>query len=157
MERDGLIHREAMPNDARMKRIIVNKKALQYRDVVVADIKVAKLFTDIIMLEDHLQKSQSFWNLWNELFPVVEKLCTQKKDSLLRTQVRNVDQYYGGELDEIVTTYLLAFPWWQEGAHSWHTLQKENAAFLQGALLYLGSTQASLSKKSAQGQTFSTG
>lgn len=103
----------------------------------ISDI-VSKLFTDIIMLEDHLEKPRSFWNLWNELFPVVEKLCTQKKDSLLRTQGRNVDQYYGGELDEIVTTYLLAFPWWQEGAHSWHTLQKENAAFFTRGSAILG-------------------
>ena len=35
MEQNGLIHREAMANDARMKRIIVSDKALQYKDMVI--------------------------------------------------------------------------------------------------------------------------
>ncbi len=38
MEQNGLIHREAMANDARMKRIIVSDKALQYKDMVIEDI-----------------------------------------------------------------------------------------------------------------------
>lgn len=38
MERSGLIRREPLPQDARMKRIIVSDKALQYKDKVVADI-----------------------------------------------------------------------------------------------------------------------
>lgn len=103
----------------------------------ISDI-VAKLLTDIITLEDHLEKPQSFWHLWNELFPIVERLCMQKKDRLCSTQARSIDQYYGGELDEIVTTYLLAFPWWREGTHSWHTLQKENAAFFARSSAILG-------------------
>ena len=38
MEINGLIHREAMADDARLKRIILDEKALQYKDVVLADI-----------------------------------------------------------------------------------------------------------------------
>ena len=38
MEQGGLIRREVMADDGRMKRIIVNEKALQYKDVVIADI-----------------------------------------------------------------------------------------------------------------------
>ncbi len=38
MEKNGLIHREAMADDARLKRIILDEKALQYKDVVLADI-----------------------------------------------------------------------------------------------------------------------
>ena len=34
MEKNGLIYRQAMPNDARMKKIIVTDKALQYKDIV---------------------------------------------------------------------------------------------------------------------------
>lgn len=38
MEKNGLIYREAMASDARMKRIVVSEKALQYKDMVIADI-----------------------------------------------------------------------------------------------------------------------
>lgn len=38
MEQNGLIHREALPGDARRKRIIVSEKALSYKDDVMADI-----------------------------------------------------------------------------------------------------------------------
>ena len=99
---------------------------------------VARLLADIIILEDRVEKSQSFWHLWNELFPVIEGLCVREKDSLHNSQDRNMDQYYGGKLDEIVTTYLLAFPLWQDSAHSWHTLQKENTAFFMKASRMLG-------------------
>ena len=64
MERDGLIHREAMPNDARMKRIVVSKKALQYRDVVVAD---------ITHLEDELTHGISSEDM-DTFFSVMEKM-----------------------------------------------------------------------------------
>ena len=64
MERDGLIHREAMPNDARMKRIIVSEKALQYRDVVVAD---------ITHLEDELTRDISSADM-DTFFSVIEKM-----------------------------------------------------------------------------------
>lgn len=47
MEKNGLIHREPMASDARMKRIVVNEKALQYQDMVIADITA---------LEDELTK-----------------------------------------------------------------------------------------------------
>ena len=38
MEQNGLIRREALPGDARRKRIIVTEKALSYKDDVMADI-----------------------------------------------------------------------------------------------------------------------
>ena len=34
MELNGLIYREPMPNDARMKRIVVTEEATQYKDIV---------------------------------------------------------------------------------------------------------------------------
>lgn len=38
MERNGLIRREPMPYDSRLKKIIVTEKALQHREQVVADL-----------------------------------------------------------------------------------------------------------------------
>jgi len=64
MEKNGLIFREAIASDARMKRIVVSEKALQYKDMVIADITA---------LEDELTKDIS----QNELaifFKVIEKM-----------------------------------------------------------------------------------
>lgn len=38
MEREGLIRREPLPQDARCKRIVVTDKALAYKEAVMADI-----------------------------------------------------------------------------------------------------------------------
>ncbi len=64
MEQNGLIHREVMANDARMKRIIVSDKALQYKDMVIAD---------ITSLEDELTKGISK-NDMDIFFKVIEKM-----------------------------------------------------------------------------------
>ena len=39
MEREGLIRREAMPGDARRRRIVVCPKGLAYKDAVMEDIR----------------------------------------------------------------------------------------------------------------------
>ena len=38
MEQNGLIHGEAPAGEARLKRIVVSKKAMQYKDIVIEDI-----------------------------------------------------------------------------------------------------------------------
>ena len=38
MEKNGLISRQPIPDDARMKKIIVSEKALQYKDMVISNI-----------------------------------------------------------------------------------------------------------------------
>ena len=49
MEENGLIFRESLPNDGRMKKIVVTEKALQYKDIVMSDITQLEdeLTTDI--------------------------------------------------------------------------------------------------------------
>lgn len=64
MEKNGLIYREAMANDARMKRIVVSEKALQYKDMVIADITA---------LEEELTKDIS-QNELDIFFRVIEKM-----------------------------------------------------------------------------------
>lgn len=64
MEKNGLIHREAMASDARMKRIVVSEKALQYKDMVIADITA---------LEDELTKDIPQKEL-DVFFKVIEKM-----------------------------------------------------------------------------------
>ena len=64
MEKNGLIYREAMASDARMKRIVVSEKALQYKDMVIADITA---------LEDELTKDIP-QNELDVFFKVIEKM-----------------------------------------------------------------------------------
>ena len=64
MEQNGLIHRVALANDARKKRIVVTEKALQYKDTVMEDITA---------LEDELTKDISQDEL-ETFFRVIEKM-----------------------------------------------------------------------------------
>ena len=64
MEENGLIFRESLPNDGRMKKIVVTEKALQYKDIVMSD---------ITQLEDELTKDISKSDM-DIFFKVVEKM-----------------------------------------------------------------------------------
>lgn len=64
MEQNGLIRRETAENDGRLKKIIINEKALQYKDVVM---------TDILNLEEELTKDISKKDL-EVFFRVIEKM-----------------------------------------------------------------------------------
>ena len=64
MEQNGLIYREAAEKDARWKKIIVSEKALQYKDIVMAD---------ILNLEKELTQGISENDL-DVFFSVVEKM-----------------------------------------------------------------------------------
>ena len=64
MEENGLIFREYLPNDGRMKKIVVTEKALQYKDIVMSD---------ITQLEDELTTDISESDM-DIFFKVVEKM-----------------------------------------------------------------------------------
>ena len=64
MEKNGLIYREPIATDARMKKIIVSEKALRYKEIVIAD---------ITKLEDDLTKNISKKDL-DIFFDVIEKM-----------------------------------------------------------------------------------
>ncbi len=64
MEKNGLIHREVSETDARWKKIIVSEKAMQYKDIVMAD---------ILNLEEELTKGISKNDL-EVFFSVMEKM-----------------------------------------------------------------------------------
>ncbi len=95
-------------------------------------------FATLIMREDRLKIPCAFWHIWDELFDVVEKLCSKRKDTIVRGQGNYFEQYYMGVSGEILVTYLLAFPLWSEEAHSWHTLSIENSSFFTKAVNQLG-------------------
>lgn len=64
MEQNGLIHREATAGDARLKRIVVSEKAMQYKDIVIED---------ITNLENELTRDISE-NEMEVFFKVIEKM-----------------------------------------------------------------------------------
>lgn len=64
MEKNGLIYREVSETDARWKKIIVSEKAMQYKDIVMAD---------ILNLEEELTKGISKNDL-DVFFSVMEKM-----------------------------------------------------------------------------------
>lgn len=64
MEKNGLIYREVSETDARWKKIIVSEKAMQYKDIVMAD---------ILNLEEELTKEISKNDL-DVFFSVMEKM-----------------------------------------------------------------------------------
>lgn len=64
MEENGLIFRESLPNDGRIKKIVVTEKALQYKDIVMSD---------ITQLEDELTTDISESDM-DIFFKVVEKM-----------------------------------------------------------------------------------
>lgn len=64
MEQNGLIRRETAENDGRLKKIIISEKAMQYKDVVMAD---------ILNLEEELTKNISKKDL-EVFFRVIEKM-----------------------------------------------------------------------------------
>ncbi len=64
MEQNGLIHREAAADDARLKRIVLSGKAMQYKDIVIED---------ITNLEQELTKGISKKEL-AVFFNVIEKM-----------------------------------------------------------------------------------
>lgn len=64
MEKDGLIRREATEYDARLKKIIVSEKAMDYKDQVVAD---------LTRLEEDLTRGISKADM-EVFFRVIEKM-----------------------------------------------------------------------------------
>jgi hypothetical protein len=90
---------------------------------------IEQLLRRLIFLQDNLKRDEAFWDIWDTLYEPLIKLCEKQMEhdkSITR------ERYYTGRgLDEIITTYALAFPWWSENEKSWHTLQSNNARFFQ--------------------------
>ena len=102
------------------------------------DDRLNNLLTRLINAQDSMRMVSSFWNIWNQLFTAIESLCNKEKDSILRISNANLGPHYGRHSDEVVSTYLLAFPWWQDSVHEWHTLRQEDSDFFTLAVNKIG-------------------
>lgn len=96
------------------------------------------LLSELIIEQCKKSDSRKFWVLWNELFNPIKKLCDDCKDKVLNNHKTYDERYYGGKLNEIITTYLLAFSRWNDNAHSWESLNQENAEFFRTVATNIG-------------------
>ncbi|WP_222124465.1 hypothetical protein [Paenibacillus xylanexedens] len=90
---------------------------------------IEQLLRQLIYLQDIRKSDEVFWDIWDKLYKPLIILCERK-----RGYYENINQehlYIGRGLNEIITTYALAFPWWSENVKSWHTLQSNNIHFFQ--------------------------
>ena len=105
---------------------------------LIGDDRLNELLTGLIIAQDSVMMVSSFWNIWNQLFAAIEALCSKEKDSILRISDTNLRPHYRRHSDEVISTYLLAFPMWQEKAREWHTLRQEDCDFFTLAVNKIG-------------------
>ena len=74
------------------------------------------LLNELISAEDHNNKYEQFWYIWSKLYP---KFTEKSNNS-------TYDHLY---LDNVTTSYLLAWQWWNEGVEEWHSLKRNNLSF----------------------------
>ena len=73
------------------------------------------LLVEIISAEDILNTYDTFWTVWNKIYPYLSKLFED-------------DKCFHYE-NELVHTYLLAWPYWKESAKQWRSLKNREKQF----------------------------
>ena len=61
-----------------------------------------------------------------------------EKEGILKVGQITLGSHYGRRSDEIIATYLLAFPYWSEGIKEWHTLRQEDNVFFATVVAKIG-------------------
>jgi len=94
------------------------------------------LLRSLVFTQDRLRQNEPFWNLWEELFTIIETFCVKKKDYFIK---RATDLEYSILKEEqLIITYAFAFRWWVEGVTAWHTLSPANNDFFMRLANELG-------------------
>ncbi len=84
---------------------------------------------ELLQAEDILNTYDQFWLVWECFYPII------KKFSGLRSALY---------LNEIIHTYLLAWPWWKKSTKSWHSLKDREKLFYARCAKDMGSHPAAL-------------
>lgn len=84
------------------------------------------LLEQMIVRQDNYAEQDEFWMVWHELYDSIAEMCESERDSRVNRYENSFEQYCGGETDEIITTYLLAFPYWRENIHEWKALKADS-------------------------------
>ena len=84
---------------------------------------------ELIQTEDILKTYEAFWLIWDCFYPTIKKFSALRSDLYL---------------NEIIHTYLLAWPWWKKTTKTWHSLQEREKSFYDKCSKELGSHPAAL-------------
>jgi len=84
---------------------------------------------EVLQAEDILNTYEQFWLVWDCIYPII------KKFSKLRSALY---------LNEIIHTYLLAWPWWEKTTKAWHSLKDREKLFYAKCANEMGSHPAVL-------------
>lgn len=78
--------------------------------------QMARLISDLVSEEDDLNRYDSFWAVWEHLYPFVKAVAIKNRHH---------------RLEELIYNYLLAWPYWKDTAKSWRSLKQKDAAFFK--------------------------
>lgn len=80
---------------------------------------------DLIISENYQPRYDSFWNLWCLMQEYIFSWYDNKTAEYNRSYYVN----WGGNLDEVLMNYLLAFQHWDKGMKEWAFLRQKNSHF----------------------------
>ncbi|MFA5877598.1 MAG: AVAST type 4 anti-phage nuclease Avs4 [Candidatus Paceibacterota bacterium] len=80
-------------------------------------------FQRFISVENRVNKYEAFWIAWNSFYNKIIELVSQNK---------------AYDKSEIVHSYLLAWPYWEDSAKQWHTLKDRERLFYKNIVNDIG-------------------
>ncbi len=78
--------------------------------------EMARLISEFVSEEDKLNVYDSFWAIWEHLYPFVKAVALKNKNH---------------RPEELIYNYLLAWPYWKETAKSWRSLKPKDSKFFK--------------------------
>lgn len=88
--------------------------------------------SSILIEHDAKKNNQVFWEIWNGIYPQIIKLYTPYRESVKK----NKNEFY--MLDEIVSTYCFAWPYWGEKQNQWFGIKTSHLSFFENIVNDLG-------------------
>lgn len=113
-----LIHRDAATVDVWVKIIT---------DSFVSTSEMANFISNLVSEEDDLNTYDTFWAIWNGLYPTIKAAALDPENYHLK---------------EIIYNYLLAWPYWKDTAKSWRSLKPSDAQFFKKVCEEIGANPA---------------
>lgn len=84
---------------------------------------------EFVTIEDIVYSYEQFWVVWELLYPTVLEFCKRMNDYRIR---------------EVVSNYLLAWPYWKKGIKEWRSLKDREKVFFKRAAHEMGFHPAAL-------------
>jgi hypothetical protein len=84
------------------------------------------IFQEFVSAEDRLYRYETFWTVWELFYPSIVDLCKTGR----------------GMRSSVIRNYLLAWPYWREGAKQWHSLKEREKGFFSKVASDIGSHPA---------------